>query len=90
MALDEVEQPLRVPPILGVHGDDATVAARLSNQVASVDEVVCLFGTPDGDEVVWLMERFARGVMPLANSATAADGFRRVEPWQLVPVDAPY
>jgi len=31
---------------------------------AGVEEVICLFGSPDGDEVVEQMTRFSREVMP--------------------------
>lgn len=66
--------PALVGRIPGVRGDDVTVAARLRNYAAAgVDEIVCLFGTPDGDEVVRRMERFARGVMPLVGSASVGD-----------------
>ncbi len=61
--------PALVGRIPGVRGDEQTVADRLRVYAeVGVDEVVCLFGTPDGEEVVRRMERFARGVMPLVGS----------------------
>ncbi len=58
--------PALVGRIPGVRGDEQTVVDRLRVYAeAGADEIICLFGTPDGEEVVRRMERFARGVMPL-------------------------
>ncbi|MDP9357589.1 MAG: TIGR03619 family F420-dependent LLM class oxidoreductase [Chloroflexota bacterium] len=67
--------PALVGRFPGLRGDDQTVADRLQVYAeAGVDEVVCLFGTPDGKEAVRRMERFARGVMPLVGSTAAGRG----------------
>jgi probable F420-dependent oxidoreductase len=52
-----------------LEGEPAQIAERLMEyRAAGAAEIICHFGSPDGDEVVESMEIFSREVMPIFNS----------------------
>lgn len=64
MGTDQVAAPTNRKMTVLSGDADQMIAHMQQYRDAGVEEVICLFGSPDGDEVVEQMTRFSREVMP--------------------------